>query len=181
MNINLLTNAPTEDRPVLGLKNHLLRTTLLAIATGMMLLAPTGYALAQDIGVTSTVQEFDGNADVLRDQIRPRPDQDVVNSALIFTNPTNRASAVKCVVRNHRGNVVGRGWTKIAPQGVSLLSAAALSGGLDFIGSARCKARGPMVGQVVAIGGGLTDLKVEQRYDKRANVSNYLFPLVATY
>lgn len=135
--------------------------------------------------------EIDRDADILFDiaNIEPvDPDRPkVADTALVFTNASKIPSKVRCTAFNKDGHPVGRLWLRLPKKGG--LRYVLASDFLEqypsiqrpFVGSARCRAMGDVIGSVVFGGPGLTDLKVRQHYD-RYNAATYLiFPLIAAF
>lgn len=86
-----------------------------------------------------------------------------MNSALVFTGKGGAWTYVKCVGLNAGGHVVGKAWTRVRPNGVSILFASDLTNGADIIGSARCASRTRVTGSgFLLVPGGISPLPVEQ-------------------
>jgi hypothetical protein len=156
--------------------NFWLVTTFLWVAMISMVMASTTQA--------QEVDEFDlGRMEVeLREDITDaiERDTDVANTALVFHNSGTRDVTVRCIAHAANGDVLGEGMTLVPAKGVRYLRASDLSDGVDFIGSARCKANGNVVGTAIFLApGAITDLDVEQRHKKRRSMMR--FPLIASY
>ncbi len=107
-------------------------------------------------------------------------DTDVANTALVFNNAGRKDTTVTCTAYGSNGDVLGRGRTRVAAQGVKYIRASDLSNGVDFIGSALCKARGRIVVSSVFLApGAITNLDVKTRNGKRW--TRVRFPLIASY
>ncbi len=176
-----------------------LRTMLLLLIAIAMLIAPLAFAqeemegddtdrpirhriykrdLTRELDAIDVV-EISREIDTLPDDIEPKPDDpDVADTALVFTNLSRRTAWVKCVGFDKNGEAVGRTKTDIPPLGLRYMRASDISNGVDFIGQVQCKPIGLVVGSVVFIGPGLTDLPVR---NGRLGESRIVFPLVAHY
>jgi hypothetical protein len=107
-------------------------------------------------------------------------DTDVVNTALVFNNSGRVETVVHCTAYAGNGDVLGRGRTRVPARGVKYLRASDLSDGVDFVGSAVCKARGRVTATAVFLApGAITDLNVKQ--NKRRRSTRMRFPLIASY
>jgi len=107
-------------------------------------------------------------------------DTDVANTALVFNNAGRVATTVYCTAFSGNGEILGRGKTRVPAKGVRYLRASDLSDGVDFVGSAVCKARGRVTATSVFLApGAITALDVKQYRRKRT--SRMRFPLVASY
>lgn len=154
----------------------LIRLSLFILMTLSLFAATTGQAqeLSEvDIGRLEIELRTDITDAVERDT-------DVVNTALVFHNSGIRDAAVRCVGYGANGEVLGRGMTRVPAKGVRYLRASDLSDGVDFVGSALCKANGNVVATAVFLApGAITDLDVQQRPRRRR--SHMRFPLIASY
>ena len=115
--------------------------------------------------------------DELPDDVEP-DDPDTVDTALVFTNQTNRHARVKCVAFDKNGEPVGRSRSAIPPRGVRYVLVSDMSAGADFIGQVQCAPYGKLIGSVVFLGPDITDLPVR---NGRLGKSRIRFPLVAHY
>ncbi len=107
-------------------------------------------------------------------------DVDVANTALVFNNTGRIATTVVCVAFDGNGDILGRGRTRIPSHGVKYLRASDLADGVDFIGSAVCKARGRVTATAIFLApGAITDVNIKQRRQNRS--THMRFPLIATY
>lgn len=111
-------------------------------------------------------------------ELRDRPDRDVADTALVFTNFSGQRQKVLCGGFNHHGSLVGLARTVVPANGVRFILASDLADELDFVGSAQCAAAGEVKGTAVFLGPGLTDLPVEPIRERFGRMK---FPLIATY
>lgn len=116
---------------------------------------------------------------VLKDTLRPHPDHDVVDTALVFNNALSAPTIVHCVAYSANGNPLGRGRVKIEGRGLKFMRASDLANGRDYIGSVRCKARGKVLPSAFIVGAVLTDTKAKAKFDWPG--TRIIFPAVATY
>lgn len=163
------------------IKRILVQKLGLLAAGGALLVAPLAHALepasaeALDEGI-----EITRDAASLTEEMRPRPvDRDVADTALVFTNLGGADRKVVCVGFDGNGRAVGRAWVKLPRRGLRYVLASDLSNGADFVGSAHCLTSGHVSGSVVFLGPDLTDLRVEQKRNRRRG--RIRFPVVATY
>ena len=150
---------------------------ILILSTALLLLG-SGIAAAQQIEeVDIGREEVQLRADIT-DAIER--DTDVANTALVFNNSGRIATVVYCTAFAGNGDVLGRGKTRVPARGVKYLRASDLSDGVDFVGSAVCKARGRVTATSVFLApGAITDLDVKQRRQNRS--TRMRFPLIASY
>ncbi len=107
-------------------------------------------------------------------------DRDIADTALVFSNATGGRVVVRCMAIGGNGQVLGRARTVIPGNGLRYLRASDLSGGVDFVGSAVCRANGRTDGSVVFLArSAITSLDVKRRY--RLGVTSFKFPVVASY
>ena len=128
------------------------------------------------------VPEVDLSRDAfeLRDEIRVRPaDVDVADTAIIFTSHARRTVDVKCIARDHDGNVVGRTRTQVPPRGLRYIRASDFSEGRDFVGHAECKSNRRVTANAVFFGVEITDLFSHSK--RRGRAMYHRFPVIATY
>lgn len=128
--------------------------------------------------IASDVPEISRDPSDLAPDLRPI-DEDVANTALVFTNWSGRDTAILCVAFSGEGRRIGRRWIKVPSNGTKYLLASDLSGGRDFVGNAQCSGEARIHGTAVFLGAGFSDLpvsNVDHRGDGRIR-----FPLVATY
>jgi hypothetical protein len=111
--------------------------------------------------------------------VRPDPDVDSADTALVFTNFSPGRRTADCVGYDADGRAVGRIWVKIPPRGTRYARASDLADGLDFIGHVICGVRSDVVGSVVFVGAGITDLGVIQVPGE--GYGRMRFPLVASF
>ena len=160
-----------------GLSGRLM--ALIAITTAIVASPVGAYAAsitaAEDLGI-----EITRDAESLRDYINTHPvDVDRVNTALIFTNVSQRKLRVGCVAYNQHGRAIDRGWVAVAPNGMRFILASEVAGGRDFVGNVKCKSGGRVIGSAVLLAPGLTDLPVEQH--QHEGNSHLRFPIIAAY
>ena len=87
---------------------------------------------------------------------------------------------VSCVAIDGNGNILGRGYTVVPSNGLRYLRASDLSNGIDYVGSALCKADGRAEASAVFLApSAITSLKVRQR--GRRGGMLFRFPVVASY
>ena len=126
------------------------------------------------------VIEVDRDGDQLRDEIRPRPiDTDRADTALVFTNRSNRAVEIRCISREHNGSIVGQAGTAVPPHGLRYIRASDFSGGRDYLGSAQCKSDRRVSSSAILFGEEITQLDSESR--RRGRGMYHFFPVIATY
>ena len=115
--------------------------------------------------------EITRNALELNDMISVRPvDRDFINTALVLTDRGGRPSVTYCVAYNANGNAIGRGFTKTAGNGVSIVLASDLTNGRDFLGKIRCKSRDHVSGTAFIIGPDFTDTRVHNAHDRAGSL-----------
>jgi hypothetical protein len=149
-----------------------------------LLLSAIFLLLGSSLAVGQQVEEVDiGREEVqLRVDISDaiERDTDVANTALVFNNSGRIATVVYCTAYAGNGDVLGRGKTRVPARGVRYLRASDLSDGVDFVGSAVCKARGRVTATAVFLApGAITDIDVKQ--SKRGRSTRMRFPLIASY
>ncbi|NNL86623.1 MAG: hypothetical protein HKP27_13270 [Myxococcales bacterium] len=128
--------------------------------------------------IAPDVPEISRDPSDLAPDLRPI-DEDVANTALVFTNWSGRDTAILCVAFNGEGRSIGRRWIKVPSNGTKYMLASDLSEGRDFVGNAQCTGEARIHGTAVFLGAGFSDLpvaNVDHRGDGRIR-----FPLVATY
>ena len=114
-----------------------------------------------EIEVTHSVNELEA-------VLRRHPDIDVTDTALVFNNALRRTTVVRCVAFGRNGRPLGRVRTKVPGNGLQFILASDLADGLDFIGSARCWARGRVVPSAFIVGPGmLTDTPAKATFTGR--------------
>ncbi len=123
--------------------------------------------------------EVDRTTDQLRDVIRPVPDPDSTNTALVFNNPRRFDTWVYCVAYDGNGQPVGRARLRVPGNGVRFVFASDMADGRDFVGSAACASRSRVIPSAFIVGGGLTDARavVNHGWDH----TRIRFPVVATF
>ncbi len=151
-----------------------IRTCFLAAA----LVALAAPALAQEelaIDVDRSAAEL---ADVLKRPVDP-VDPDLVETALVFTTEGERGVVV-CAAHDSNGNLLGTLRVRVPANGLRYLRGRDFSGGADYVGSANCRFKGPVVGSAFLLGPGFSDLPARQRkHDWRRG--QIIFPVVASY
>ena len=149
---------------------RLVRTTLGMI---LFLCLVAGTATAQDDTEPPLV---DRGADELTDAVDIRSDDvDFVDTALVFTNLSDRDATVRCRGFDVDGNEVGS--IKVMPPaaGLRFVFASDLSGGVDFAGRVVCVGRGRLTGTALLLGAtGVSDLPVQ------GGRRGMVFPVVVT-
>ena len=152
-----------------------------------LLLCAIFLLLGPSVAAAQQVQQAE-EVDIGREEVQLRVDisdavardTDIANTALVFNNSGRVAMTVYCTAYAGNGDVLGRGITRVPARGVKYLRASDLSDGVDFIGSAVCKARGRVTATSVFLApGAITDLHVKQY--KRGRLTRMRFPLVASY
>jgi hypothetical protein len=181
------------------MKRNSICTGALLLTGACMLMAPMAYAGKHSNRVKAdklfsgetkrAVQaiaevEIDREIDTLPDDIEHPSDPDVADTALVFTNLGRHRAAVKCVGFDKNGTPIGRTTTRIPAMGVRYVLASDISNGVDFIGQVQCARHGRVIGSVIFIGPGITDLPVLNRLNRgnqHSSRNRIQFPLVAHY
>ena len=90
-----------------------------AVAAGLLALSSTA-ASAQALVKATDFAEVEINRDIreLEPILRPPPDHDSTDTALVFHNPRGWTALVRCVGFNHNGTPVGRIALKIPGNGL---------------------------------------------------------------
>ena len=142
-----------------------------------LLLPAAGFA--QD-SVEYDPPEVEINRDDVQLQVEiDRPDRDLVDTALIFSNLNISPTRVGCRAYNADGEVVGRGYTHVPPTGLRFILASDLANDLDFVGQVHCTAAGRVIGTSVLLApGAITDLTARQ---VRLGRGRTIFPVAASY
>jgi hypothetical protein len=113
----------------------------------------------------------------LRDEV-DRPDRDIVDTVLAFTNLGQGAARVSCVAFAANGEPVGSIWISVPANGMRFALASDISGSRDFTGHARCRTGPRVLGTSVLLApGAITDLSVRQI--RRPGMT--IFTVIATY
>jgi len=142
--------------------------------------APVAAAETQPIEQIAVAEvEVNRSADELQAVLRPHPDLDIVNTVLVFNNALRATAVVRCVAFGPNGRPLGRVKLKVPGNGLRFILASDLANGRDFIGSARCSARGKIVPSAFIVGRGLTDTPAKSRLDWPG--TRMRFPAVVTY
>lgn len=115
----------------------------IGLIAAVLMLAPVGAAWGDDVpeGV-----EVTRDAAELQEALHPPQDIDLTDTALVFTNPSEKPGFVTCAGLNANGQKVGRIWLRVPANGLRFVFASDLSDDVDFIGSARCRAWPQMIG-----------------------------------
>ncbi len=161
------------------------------IAAGLALLFAVVAApsMAQELADKAPIETAvdavpPGVPEISRDPVDLAPDlrpidEDVANTALVFTNWSGRDRAILCVAFNGNGEPIGRRAIKVPSNGTKYMLASDLAGNRDFVGNAQCTGDRRIHGTAVFLGAGFSDLpvaNVEHRGDGRIR-----FPLIASY
>ncbi|NNL99121.1 MAG: hypothetical protein HKO62_00130 [Gammaproteobacteria bacterium] len=158
------------------LNQYLNAAVTIIVLTTLLISGPV--ASAQTADPVASV-EVGRDADTLRDTLRPRPDRDIVDTALVFTNVRGRNTIMNCTAFGPQGGTVGRFRVRVPGNGLRFVLASDISNGGDFVGSARCLSIGDVAGSAFLLGPQLTDMRVRQQ---RAPQGTWItFPVVATY
>lgn len=151
-----------------------IRTSLLGAAALVALAAPS---LAQDTRSTDIDLSRDGVE--LREVLDRPVDEDVLDTALVFTNTGRVATRVICKAFDDNGEAVGRTALSVPGLGLRFVLASDVANGTDFLGSVQCSTQGRVLGSAFLLGaGGLTDLPAKQADHEGA--LRVRFPVVAT-
>lgn len=154
---------------------------IVLIAACSFLFANVSTVFASEIPEPGDI-EIEREAAMLFDEIRADPvDPSFIETALVFTNARRLPAKLRCAAFNQQGDGVGRVWVKLPPKGLRYVLASDFSDGKPFIGSARCIARGDVIGSAMLLGPNLTDVKVRQRFDRNNGITHITFPLIAVY
>ncbi len=146
-------------------------------ACGVLLLAARGdlVSAAEDLP-----PEVEIDRDSLARDLRPRPDDDTVDTALVFTNLGTGHRVAKCIGFDEWGRAVGRVRFRIPSRGLRYVLASDLSQGADFVGRVNCKADGRVFGSGFLLGAQLTDVPALNHH-RGFQSSQIDFPVVATF
>jgi hypothetical protein len=107
-----------------------------------------------------------------------RPDRDIVDTILAFTNLARAAARVHCTAFNADGENVGSVWLAIPANGMRFTLASDFSSSVDFAGHARCRTGPRILGtSVLLTPSAITDLSVRQI--RRPGMT--VFPTIAAY
>ncbi len=107
-----------------------------------------------------------------------RPDRDIVDTVLVFTNLGQAAARVSCVGFAANGETVGSIWIHVPADGMRFALASDISRSRDFTGHARCRTGLRVLSTSVLLApGAITDLSVRQI--RRPGMT--VFPVIATY
>ena len=125
------------------------------------------------------VVEIERDGSALAAMLRPLPDRDIVDTALIFTNLRGGTAVVTCTAFGPQGNTLGRYRVRVPESGLRFILASDISSGGDFVGSARCLSIGDVTGSAYLTGPQVTDMRV--RHQRGPQGGWITFPVVATY
>ena len=155
--------------------NSLGKKALWLVLFGLLL---PGMGLAQLV----TPPDMDG-VEIVRDEADlkaevDRPDRDLVDTVLVFTNLARGATRVHCTAFNANGESVGSVWVGIPANGLRFALASDFTSSEDFVGHARCRT-GPRIlaTSVLLTPSAITDLSVRQI--RRPGMT--VFPTIASY
>ena len=120
------------------------------------------------------------------DEVAPKPDLPVINTALAFTNPWPVEVKVKLEAYNYEGEEVGEGELVIPPHGLRYFFVSRIGGddAARFVGWVAARTSRSVAGSAILLGAaGTTDLPV-RRFPRRLNTDRVhprmiWFPLVA--
>lgn len=102
------------------------------------------------------------------------------DTALLFTNTSNRQALVLCKSFDSNGAAVGNHWLSVPGKGLSFALASDISNGVAFIGATYCAANEAVIGSAVFAGGGaITDMPASQA--DHLGDSRIGFPVVSTF
>ncbi len=139
--------------------------TLMAMA-GAAPAAAEGTAV-HDLRMLNEI-EVKHNLNELEAVLRPRPDIDLTDTALVFNNALRHTTVVRCVAFGRNGHPLAKVRTIVPGNGLRFILASDLADGLDFIGSARCWARGKVVPSAFIVGPSmLTDAPAKAAFSRR--------------
>ena len=94
---------------------------------------------------------------------RMRPDVDVVDTVLSFTNLVGGDNRATCVARNARGDRVGRARIKMPGHGIGFLLLSDMTHGVDVIASVNCTSARHVAASAFLVGNGeIVNLSVIQ-------------------
>jgi hypothetical protein len=108
----------------------------ISLIAAVLMFAPLAAAQGDN---TPEGAEITRDAADLRDALHPPPDIDFTDTALVFTNRSDKPGYVNCAGFNANGEGVGRIWLRVPANGLRFAFASDLSDAADFIGSARCR------------------------------------------
>lgn len=148
---------------------------LAAVAGGCMAagsaLPVFGLEMVSDGASALTEVEIERDYAELQPMLRPRPDIDTTDTALLFNNALRRTSVVYCVAYGANGQALGKVRVKVPGNGVRFILASDLSDGRDFVGSSRCRARGKIVPSAFIVGAGFSDTPAQAKHHVRAQLA----------
>ena len=131
-------------------------------------------AATDDLGPEVVRGEID-----MRDVMRPHPDTDVLDTALVFTNPHGKRTVVACTAVNANGQRIGRAFAVVPPRGLRFILASDIANDQDFVGSAICRSRSRLIPSAFVLGAGFSDAptNIVEGWDR----TSMRFPVVASY
>jgi len=137
-------------------------------ALGLVLNVCLFSSAQAQIADAASIPEYEINRNTveLNDQLRPRPDIDVFDTALLFTSYDNNSQVVYCKAFNARGKAIGRTRTHLPADSVRLIFASDVARQPDFVGKINCQSRGQMMGSVYLLGPVFNDLAVTNKRDR---------------
>ena len=134
-------------------------------------------AIAQDARALDVDLSRDGIE--LREVLDRPVDEDIMDTALVFTNTGRIATRVVCKAFDDEGAAVGRTALKVPGLGLRFVLASDVANGADFLGSVQCSTQGRVLGSAFLLGvGGVTDLPARQGDSEGA--LRVRFPVVVT-
>ncbi|MCH9672043.1 MAG: hypothetical protein K0U93_11405 [Gammaproteobacteria bacterium] len=164
------------------MKVGILGVALLAVgALGAMNVAAQALSAEQDAVTPIQADDVDvgRDADQLRAVLKPIPDIDTTNTALVFNNPTAGVVWVRCAAFSGNGRILGGAALAIPANGVRFIYASDLADGRDFIGSAQCRSNNRVIPSAFILGSGLTDAPTLGGPTWQGN--RMRFPIVASF
>ena len=126
------------------------------MVSGLFIVATAGWASAQS----------PSDIDRLRAALAHRPEEQTVDTALIFTNLGRDEAVVNVQAFNSKGEPAGRATVNVPGKGLAYVLASDLRGTAEelFLGHAEAVSRDVYVlGTAVLLGAGTTDLPVHRR------------------
>jgi hypothetical protein len=160
-------------------KNSLGTKALFMLLLGLLLPVSAWSQAVSPVDVSFDGEEVDivRDASELRDQI-DRPDRDLVDTALVFSNLGQEHARVGCAAFDANGETVGRILMRVPARGLRFALASDLSNSVDFVGHVECRTDLRVMGSAILLApSSITDLSAKKI--RRAGVT--IFPVVATY
>ncbi len=141
----------------MNVTTHRIRIGLLAPAA-VLALATASISMAQDdLRSADPEVTVDRSGTELQALLRPRPDVDLIDTAMVFNNPRPDKAQVWCVAFGYSGAPVGRIRLEIPARGVRFFLASDIANNLDFIGSAQCHSRNQVFPSAFVVGAAFSD------------------------